>query len=163
MKKTILFFALGGTLALSAQTPHFGVQGALSLPTNRLSDNGNTGLQLGGHAKWDFRGGHGLMGRADVAFYGQNHDIDVTNLAAAADYTYHLERGDQGAYLLGGVALQHYHTSFPGNSRNDGGLGLDLGAGYDLDRHLGLQVRYTTASFNDFTYSALNLGVTYTF
>lgn len=162
MKKTLLLIA-GSALALGAQTPRFGVQAAISMPTNALGDNADAGLQLGGHARWDFRGGHGVMGRADLTLYGQNHDVDVTNLAAAADYTFHLERGQQGAYLLGGLSLQSYHTSFPGFSHNDSGLGLDLGAGYDLDRHLGLQVRYTTTSFSDFTYSALNLGVTYTF
>jgi len=163
VKKTILFLVMGSALALSAQTPRFGVQAGLSMPTNSLGDNANAGLQLGGHAKWDFKRGHGVMGRADLTFYGQNHDIDVTNLAAAADYTYHLEGGQQGVYLLGGLSLQNYHTSFPATSRNNSGLGLDLGAGYDLDRHLGLQARYTTTSFSDFTYAALNLGVTYTF
>ena len=65
--------------------------------------------------------------------------------------------------MLAGLSDQNYHTGFPDFSRNDNGLGIDLGVGYDLDRHTGLQARYTTNSFSGYTYSALNLGVTYTF
>jgi hypothetical protein len=43
------------------------------------------------------------------------------------------------------------------------GLGLDLGAGYDLTRNLGLQVRYITHQMDHGTRSSLNLGCTYTF
>ncbi len=163
MKKTLVILAMGSALALSAQDVRFGVQGALSLPTNDLSDNASTGLQLGGHAKWDFRHGHGLMARADLTFYGQTNSISVNTIAAAADYTYHFEQSQRGLYLLAGLSQQNYHTSFPNFSRNDSGLGIDFGAGYDLDRHLGLQARYTTNSYSNVTYSALNLGATYTF
>ena len=163
MKKTLVILAVGSALSLSAQDVRFGVQAALSLPTSDLGDNASTGLQLGGHAKFDFRQGHGLMARADLTFYGSNNGTDANDLAVAADYTYHLERHQVGPYLLAGLSQQNYHTSFRGYSRNDNGLGIDLGVGYDLDRNLGLQARYTTNSFSDFTYSALNVGVTYTF
>jgi Outer membrane protein beta-barrel domain len=163
MKKTLVILAMGGALALSAQDVRLGVQGALSFPTNDLSDNASTGLQLGGHARWDFRGGHGLMARADLTFYGQSNSISVNTIAVGADYTYHFQQSQRGPYLLAGLSQQNYHTSFPDFSRNDSGLGIDFGVGYDLDRHLGLQARYTTNSFSDGTYAALNLGVTYTF
>jgi hypothetical protein len=163
MKKTLMILAMGGALTLSAQDLRFGVQGALSLPTSDLSNSANAGLQLGGHANWDFRDGHGLTARADVTVYGQTNSISVNNIAAAVDYTYHFERTQRGPYVLAGLSQQNYHTGFPGFSRNDSALGIDLGAGYDLDRHLGLQARYTTSSFSGVTYSALNLGVTYTF
>ena len=84
MKKTLVILAMGGALALSAQDVRFGVQGALSLPTNDLSDNANTGLQLGGHAKWDFRHGHGLMARADLTFYGHTNSISVNTTRFSA-------------------------------------------------------------------------------
>lgn len=163
MKKAVVILAMGGALALSAQDVRLGVQGALSLPTSSLSDNASTGLQLGGHAKWDFRGGHGLMARADLTFYGQTNSISVNAIGVAADYTYHFEPSGRGPYLLAGLSQQNYRTSFPGYSRNDSGLGIDLGGGYELDRNLGLQARYTTNSYSNVTYSALNLGVTYTF
>lgn len=108
-------------------------------------------------------GGHGLVARADLTFFGQSNNTTVNDLAVAADYTYHFDRRPRGAYLLAGLSQQTYHTSFPGFSRNNSGLGIDLGAGYDLDSHLGLQARYTTNSFTDVTYAALNLGVSYTF
>ena len=163
VKKAVAILIMGTALALSAQDVRFGVQGALSLPTNDLADNANGGLQGGGHVRWDFNRGHGLMARADVTLFGKNDGVEVSDLAVAADYTYHFERRQRGMYVLGGLAQHNYHTSYRGSSRNDGGLGLDLGAGYDLNRNLGLQARYTTNNFSDMTYSALNLGVTYTF
>jgi hypothetical protein len=163
VNKTFLILALGSSLALSAQNPDMGVQAALSLPTNDLSDNANFGLQMGGHLQWDFHGGHGLMARADLTFYTSNHGTSVNNLAAAADYTYHFETQHHGPYVLAGLSLANYHTSFPNSSHNDSGLGIDLGGGYELDRHLGLQARYTSNSTSPGTYSALNLGVTYKF
>ena len=163
MKNTILILILGSALSLTAQEARVGVQGALSIPANNLADNAGSGLQLGGHAQWDFRGGHGLVARADLTFFGQSNNTSVNDLALGVDYTYHFEHRQRGVYLLAGLSQQNYHTSFPGQSRNDGGLGIDLGAGYDLDSHLGLQARYTTNSFSDITYAALNLGVSYTF
>ena len=163
MKTTLAILIVGTALSLSAQDVRFGVQGALAIPSGDLSDNADAGLQLGGHAKWDFTHGHGLMARIDTTFFGQNDGVNVTNLGVAADYTYHFERRQRGLYLLVGLSDQNYHTSFDGYSRNDNGLGLDFGAGYDLDRHTGLQARYTSTSISNATDSALNLGVTYTF
>jgi len=163
MKKIVTILIMGSALSLCAQDIRLGVQGAVSLPAGDLSDNAIMGLQLGGHAKLALSGGHGVMGRVDLTFYGQNSSTSVTDLAVAADYTYHVERRQQGLYVLAGLSQQDYHTAFPNYSRNDNGLGIDLGLGYDMDRHLGLQTRYTTNSFSGLTYSALNVGVTYTF
>lgn len=163
MNKAVAILIMGTALTLSAQEVRFGVQGALSFPANDLTDNANTGLQGGGHVRWDFKQGHGLVARADLTLFGRNDGVDVSDLAVAADYTYHFERRQRGLYVLAGLSEHNYRTSFHGDSRNDGGLGLDLGAGYDLDRRFGLQARYTTNNFSDMTYSALNLGVTYTF
>ncbi|MDR3673234.1 MAG: outer membrane beta-barrel protein [Holophaga sp.] len=163
MKTTLAILILGTALSLSAQEARFGVQGALAIPTSDLSDNADAGLQVGGHAKWDFTHGHGIMARVDATFFGQNDGVDVTNLAVAADYTYHFERRQRGLYVLAGLSGQNYHSSYHGYSQNDNGLGLDLGVGYDLDRHVGLQARYTTTNVSNATYAALNLGVTYTF
>ena len=128
MNKTIAILILGTAVSLSAQSVRFGVQGALSLPDNDLSDNADLGIQAGGHARFDLGRGHGVMARADLASYSQNNSTHVTNLAIAADYTYHFEQRQRGIYVLGGIAQQNYHTSFPGDSRNDSGLGFDLGA-----------------------------------
>jgi hypothetical protein len=159
----LAILVMGTALSLSAQEVRFGVQGALSLPANDLADNADAGLQLGGHARWDFGRGHGVMARADATFFGQNDGVTVNDLAIAADYTYHFERRQRGLYVLAGLSEQNYRTSYQGYSQNNSGLGFDIGAGYDLDRHVGLQARYTTNSFDFATYSALNLGVTYTF
>jgi hypothetical protein len=165
MNKVLISILVAGTtaLALAAQEPRFGVQGGLSIPAGDLTDNAYMGLQVGGHARWNFNHGHGLMARGDVTLYSQNNGVNVTGLGAGADYTYHLERRQIGTYVLAGLSVQNYHSSFSNYSRNDSALGLDLGLGYDLDRHLGLQARYTTHNMNDYTYAALNLDVTYTF
>jgi hypothetical protein len=163
MKKTLSILILGSALTLPAQEVRFGVQGAVAIPANDLTDNAYLGIQGGGHAKVDFHEGHGLMLRGDLTFFSSNNGVSVTDAALGADYTYHLERRQLGLYLLGGLSQHAYRTSFPGNTQNDSGLGLDLGLGYDLDRHLGLQVRYTTNSFNNYNYAVTNLGVTYTF
>lgn len=81
----------------------------------------------------------------------------------AADYTNHFERRQQGFYILAGLSVQNYPTSFQGYSQNNSALGLDFGVGYGLDRHFGPQARYATADISAATYSALNMGVTYTF
>ena len=163
MNRTLTILILSTGLALSAQDARFGVQGALSFPRQDLADVADTGLQAGGHALWDFGVGRGLMARADLTSYGQNHDFKVRTLAVGADYLYHFEGRPRGVYALAGLAAQSFHTSRTGHSSNDSGLGVDLGAGYDLNRNLGLQARFTTTSLSSISYDALNLGVTYTF
>lgn len=163
MRKVLAILSIGGALSLAAAEVDFGVQAAASLPTSNLSDNAYVGVQVGGHMRWDFSHGHGIMVRADAVLYPQNNGNSVNGFAVAADYTYHLERRQTGLYVLGGLSEASYHTSYPGSSRSDSGLGFDLGAGYDIDRHAGLQLRYTSYSFSGLTYSALNVGVTYTF
>lgn len=163
MKKILAILTMGTALSLAAQEPRVGVQGALSFPSGDLSQNAYLGLQAGAHAKWNLNQGHGLMARGDVTLFSQNNGANVTGLGLGVDYTYHLERSQVGPYVLGGLSVQNYHTSFQNYSRNDSALGINLGAGYDLDRHLGLQARYTTHNMGDYTYAAFNLGVTYTF
>lgn len=163
MRTVLAILIIGGALPLAAAEVDFGVQAAASLPTSNLSDNAYVGVQGGGHMRWDFSHGHGIMFRADLAVYPQNGGTSVNGFAVAADYTYHLEGHHTGLYVLGGLSQASYHTSFSSYSRSDSGLGFDVGAGYDIDRHVGLQARYTSYSFTGLTYSAMNVGVTYTF
>lgn len=163
MKITLALVLMGTALSLSAQDVRFGVQGALSLPGTDLSDNADAGLQIGGHARWSFARGSGVIARVDATFYGQNDGTNVSDLAFGADYTYHFSGRQTGPYVLAGLSQHNFNTSVSGHSWNNNGLGLDLGGGYDLDRNLGLQARYTTTSFDGMTYSAMNLGATYTF
>jgi len=163
VRTTLAILTLSCALSLPAAEPHFGVQGALSVPVNDLSSNAYVGVQAGAHGRWDFGRGHGLMVRGDMTLYAQNGGTSVSDLAASADYTYHLERRPTGLYLLAGLSQDAYHTSYSSYSRSDSGLGVDLGAGFDLDHHMGVQARYVTHSYSGLTYSALNLGVTYTF
>ena len=153
----------GVGLAPAAEDAHFGIQGALSIPSADLSDNANLGVQFGGHGRWNYGQGHGLMGRVDLTYYGDKYDISTSSLGAAADYTFHFDRRPRGLYVLAGLSLDGYSRNTPTGKLNDNGLGLDLGVGYDVDRHLGLQARVTRFAFDQATMTALNLGVTYTF
>jgi hypothetical protein len=146
----------------AAAEPFFGLQGALSFPANDLSNVANTGIQVGGHARWDFGGGHGIMARADINLFGSKNGVSTTSFGAGADYSYHLDQNRRGVYFLAGVTMTSYSVSYHGSSSRSG-LGLDLGVGYDVDRRLGFQARYTTHNLDGATFSALNLGVTYGF
>jgi hypothetical protein len=158
-----LFLAVSGTF-LAATEPQWGVQGALSFPAGDLSDSAHVGVQGGGHARWNFGQGNGLMARADVTLYGSKYGSNDSSVGVAADYTYHLGRNQRGLYLLGGLSVLDYSWSRDDNpSRSDTSLGVDLGVGYDLDRHVGLQARYTSHNTSGSTLSALNLGITYSF
>ena len=158
-----LFLTGLGTLPLASQSAHYGVQGALALPGGDLADNAGVGLQVGGHVRLDLGEGHGLMGRLDLTSFGRKDGLNASSFGAAADYTYHFGRNRRGLYVLAGLGLGSYYREFPGGSVNDTALGLDLGAGFDLDRHIGLQARYTSARAGGEDLSAMNLGVTYTF
>jgi hypothetical protein len=164
VRKSVLILTLGTAFSLAAAEPHFGAQAALAFPVSDLGDDGYVGLQLGGHGRWYFKNGHGLMARADVSFYGSNKGTDVTGWGVGADYTFHVDQRPTGVYLLAGLSHINYHASYSNRTWNDGNLGINLGAGYDLDSHLGLQVRYTSTSLDhNRTYGSLNLGATYTF
>ena len=157
----MILVAAGATLA--ADPPRFGVQAALAQPMGDLSDTASLGLQAGGHVQWDFGRGHGLVARADLTSYGTNDGYSRTSLGLGAEYTFHPERRPHGFYVLGGLSLMDYHLSFADASRTDSGLGLSLGGGYDANRNLGFQVRYTSHSMDGATLGSLNAGVTYTF
>jgi len=165
--KKILFPLLMTGLAavtLGAQDVRVGVQAAVVFPSGDLGDGAGLGLQGGGHVRWAFAQGHGLMARADVTVFSDRNDAKSTSLAAAVDYTYHFDRNQQGFYVLAGLCVQDYHREFPDGTLNDNGLGLDLGVGYDLDRHFGVQARVTSQSASySTTLTSLNLGVTYSF
>ena len=150
-------------LPLAAQEARFGVQAAVAFPTGDLSDNADLGLQFGGHVRWNFGSGNGLMARADFTTYGSKNDVSTSSFAVAADYTYHLNRNPLGLYFLAGLSMQDCHRDFPNGSIHDNGLGIDLGVGYDLNHNLGVQARITTQSADNGNLTALNLGATYTF
>jgi hypothetical protein len=158
-----LLLAMLASPSLSATEVQFGVQGGLALPMGDLSDAASLGLGFGGHGRYDLGSGHGLMGRVDFTFFGQKGGLSTTDLGIAMDYTYHLDRHRRGVYLLAGVSLQDYSFSRSGHSFSRNGLGVDLGAGFDVDRNLGFQARVTTHNIDSATFTALNLGVTYTF
>ncbi len=149
----------------SAADVRLGVQGSICVPIGDLRDSANLGLQVGGFGAWDFRNGHGLLGRADLTFYEKKDYGTVASLGLGADYTYHLGRGETGAYVLAGISLQNYNPARPNRLRSESalGFGFDLGGGYDVNRNLGYQVRLTTVSIHGGNLASLNAGITYRF
>ena len=145
--------------SLAAASPELGVQGALAVPTADLSDSAGLGIQGGANARWNFGAGHGIMGRADLTLYSGKNGSTDSSFGLAADYTYHPDHNGRGVYVLAGLSL----LSYSAGHRSDSALGLDLGVGYDVDRHIGYQIRYTTHNINSATLASLNLGVTYAF
>ena len=158
-----LLLATATGFVLSAAEPRFGLQGALALPQADLSTSANPGLQFGGHAQWAFGQGHGLLARVDLTLYGQRNGTNASSLGGGADYTYHFDRNDRGFYFLAGATVLDYHYKFGNFTQTSNGLGVEVGGGYDVDRNLGFQLRYTTHSIDRATLGSLNLGVSYTF
>jgi len=152
-----------GSVAMSAGDVRLGVQAALAFPVGDLGDGANPGVQGGGHAAWDLGEGHGIMGRADLTLYSKKNDTNITAFGVAGDYTYHFNRNQTGPYVLAGISYTNFNPSAVGSHGSDSGFGLDMGGGYELDRHLGLQARLTTNSADHGTMTSLNLGVTYRF
>jgi len=148
---------------LAGQDVRFGFQGGLAVPAGDLSDSADLGLQAGVHAKWDLGSGHGLMARADLTSYSRKDGYGSASFAVGADYTFHFNRDQRGPYLLAGLSVQNYSREVPDGTEHDNGLGLDVGVGYDLDRHFGLQARITTLSASHADLNALILGFTYSF
>lgn len=146
----------------AADPPALGVQAAVAFPVGDLPDVAKPGILLGGHGRWDFGGGHGLMARADLGLYASKDGASTNSFGAAADYTYHVDHNRRGLYLLAGVSFMNYSIS-RGSSASRSGFGPDLGIGYDLTRNLGIQARYTTHSLDGATMASLNLGATWTF
>ena len=149
---------------LSSAEPQWGVQGGLVFPSGDLSYSAGPGLDAGGHARWNFGEGHGLMARADLTVYGQSNGNSDSSIGVGADYTYHVNRAPRGLYLLGGLSVVATRwTPWHGQSRSDTNLGLDLGLGYDLNRSLGFQLRSTTHGGSGGNLDALRLGATLSF
>ena len=163
---SILLAGLVGmaSLPLAAEgEPRFGVEAAVAFPSADLTTNTNNGIELGGIGRWDLRGGLGLTARVDWNFYAQKYGISTSSLGVAADYTFHLTGTGTGPYVLGGLSVLNYSQNIPGADLNSSTLGLDLGFGVDVDRHLGILARWTSHRVSGNTWTVLNLGATYTF
>ena len=141
-----------GLLPLAAQDFQLGVQGAVAFPGGDLQDAAGPGLQLGGHLRWNFGQGHGLMARVDWTSFGDHDGVSTFPAPPWRPTTPTISTAPSGVYLLPGCHAD-LPPGLPGRPVNNSGLGLDLGLGYDLDRHLGLQARMTSSSMDHATLS----------
>lgn len=158
----VVLLLLGGAF-LPAADIRGGVQGGLSLPQGDLADVANMGLHLGGHLRWDYGRGHGLMARGEFTPYGKKNGVTTNTFLFGADYTYHIDRNRRGVYVLAGLSHLNANYSGWGRRSGDSGIGFSFGGGMDMDRNLGFQVRFNSHSVDNATLASLNLGVTWTF
>ncbi len=147
--------------AAHAGDPAWGLQGQVSIPQGDLSDVANMGLGVGGHALWDFGSGHALRARLDYTFYSEKSKTTTSMLGLGADYNYYFSGRQREFYLIAGLGSHSYHQS--GDEGTRSGVGFAFGVGYQVDAHVGGELRYTTTNVKDNTMIALNLGVTYRF
>jgi Outer membrane protein beta-barrel domain len=91
------------------------------------SESNFTGhLRLGGTLKPNL-----LLGGDMVAWAKSEAGLDqVAGNITAAAYYYPMERS--GLFLKGGVGFASYHASGGGNTADGNGVGITLGAGYDI-------------------------------
>ena len=117
MRKTLAILVVG-TLPLFAEPVCFGVQNDLVI---RSKDAGKhrSWLQIGGHARWNFRSGCSALLRLDLSRH---------KPVLSANCLFHAEPQLAGPYSLVGI----------------GTSGVECGVGYDFDQRFGMQARFTS-------------------
>lgn len=165
MRASSLLFLL--TLPVLAQSPEasrFGLQGGLAFPlsvSTRDITDGSVGFTLGGQLTWDRVKGQRFRARLDYTAFPEK-DFHrpgavyrsrgtLKGLAAGIDYLYFLEGKPQGAYLCGGLSINQwkldattfYTTGQGSEGTTKTGPGVAVGAGWQFNRNLGLELRAT--------------------
>jgi hypothetical protein len=162
-------------IPLKAEEPRFGVQGLVNAPLGDLKDfvDSKPGVDVGIHGTFDLGAGNMIRPRLDYNYFPDATLSGIKNTAynvgLGADYLYFIAGKPEGFYLTGGLSLVRwsFETKDPvlGNATTDTTkLGVAVGAGYQWNRTLGTEARYTTSKVSDgFTADALQAGVTIRF
>lgn len=162
-------------LPLKAEEPRFGMQAAVNAPLGDLKDfvDSKPGFGVGVHGTFDLGYGHMIRPRADFNVYPQANFSGIKNNASnfglGADYLYFLAGKPERLYLTGGLSAVRWSFSndvpgFGKVSNNTTKLGIALGVGYQWNRTVGTEGRYTTSKVGEnFTANALQAGVTIRF
>lgn len=179
MKKTLSILAIGAFLPLCAQDSlRYGVQASTTTPVGVYHGAAAQGFGLGAFAKYDVGQGHGLIAKFDAKQHITKHYDDKSarhQYGLGVDYTYHIDQQQDGVYALAGLGVVRdsertyaEDKKAESNSMHYLRTTASVGAGYDLNSNLGMQVRYDAfrghnCDGNSKTVFGLNLGVTYTF
>lgn len=180
---------------LCAQDVRFGVQVHANLPSADLKDAADSKAGAGGgfHMTWDLGGGSVIRPRVDYVAYPENKNFPdyslsatangkskLDNLSAGADYLYFFEGKDTGFYVTGGLSWNRWKFDYDytykiGNvtvsgssSQTANKVGGAAGVGYNLNRNLGFEARYTASKFKnagggDVNAAAVQLSASYRF
>jgi opacity protein-like surface antigen len=174
MKATLLtrpllvLLALAGPVSSAAEA-HFGGQLTAVWPQSDLGGkgwmDGKVAPSLGVHLLVDMEDGNALVPRLDYTLHSRSlntvdnlkadRKADVWNLGV--DYNYFFSgRASEGFYLTAGLgyASAKFQIDDAGETYRPtkGAVAYALGAGYQFNPNLGLEVRYTASRFNDVAY-----------
>ena len=159
---------------LKAEEPRFGVEGLVNLPLGDLKDfvDSKPGFTVGAIGTFDLGAGNVLRPRLDYTSYPNanltNLRNEATNVELGCDYLYFFAQRPEAFYLLGGLSAVRWSFSSDAGlgkvSTDTTKMGLDLGGGYQWNRTVGTELRYTRSKIgSDFTAHAVQAGVTIRF
>lgn len=170
---------------LAAQDFRFGVQVHANLPTADLKEAADSKAGAGGgfHMTWDLGGGNVIRPRIDYVVYPENKNFPdysvsasvsgkakVDNLSAGADYLYFFEGKDTGFYLTGGISWNRFKYDYDyqykvgpatvtgSASSTANKVGGAAGVGFNLNRHFGVEARYTASRYENARGGQVNAG-----
>lgn len=189
MKRTLSVIAMGALLPLLASDGglKFGVKVGASAPVSKVmkEDLKKVGGQFGLFTTYDLGSGHGVGASVDFNAYAVKRDssdkhhgikVGVNTVSLGANYTYHLNQKNDGAYLLAGVDVQKLSLkvdvapfSLKAKPDHNKAFGYTVGVGYDFNEKMGAQVSYNAHNYkkispgNDLKLGVVNVGFTYKF
>ena len=168
--------AVSGIAQAQSADWSFGGQLSLSHPLGDLGDKdwlkaeageapygfgvGKLGYGIGGHAMYDLKGGHAIVGRVDYTMFkrdetytGDGWNIKVKKLDIGADYNYYLSgRRNEGLYGLAGLGFSSgkYEWAYTdmGINKTKSAIYLALGGGYFFTKNFGAELRYVHVKYN---------------
>jgi len=178
--------ALGfGSMAAKAEEPRFGLQLHANFPTGDLKTavDSKPGAGLGAHVTFDLGGGHLLRPRLDGVFFPESDlhgfKTKASDLSLGVDYLYFPRGKPEGLYLTAGLGLHRWKvdTTTPAqpplwpagsDSQTSSRFGYSAGLGYNFNRSVGSELRYTSSHYANRTAwdpsaNAVQAGVTYRF
>ena len=178
--------ALGfGSATAQAEEPRFGLQVHASIPSGDLKtavDN-KPGAGLGAHVTFDLSGGHLIRPRFDAVLFPESDlsgfKTKARDLSLGADYLYFPGGRPDGLYVTAGVGLHRWKVDrttpalpplWPASSDSQASsrFGYSAGLGYNFNRSVGVELRYTSSHYANRTAwdpsaNSLQVGATYRF
>lgn len=166
--KRIIYSLLIASSLLSAKEPmRFGLSGSLLKPAGAVGEShrldGEVGFGVGALVSSDLGNGHGLRLHADIfeAKRDENPEdrYEMVLAQCILDYVFHIDKTQEGAYLLGGLGWRQVKRKRTDTQKgigyaegDDSGLAYEVGAGYAFNQHFSLEAKYTGMRLGAFDY-----------